>query len=75
MATFADRINYITHSKNLKLYLDLGMKLKKIHRILKFRQKHIIAPYIQKCTIARQKATSKFQMDQNKKTGNFLSIK
>ncbi len=32
MATFADRINYITHSKNLKLYLDLGMKLKKIHR-------------------------------------------
>ncbi len=39
MATFADRINYITHFKNLKLYLDLGMKLKKIHRILKFCQK------------------------------------
>jgi surface protein len=67
MATFADRINYITHSKNLKLYLDLGMKLKKIHRILKFRQKLLIAPYIEKCTIARQKATSKFQMDQYKK--------
>jgi hypothetical protein len=64
MAPFADHINYITHFKNLKLYLDLGMKLKKIHRILKFWQKHIIAPYIEKCTITRQKATSKFQMDQ-----------
>jgi len=67
MATFQKRENYVTHFKNLKLYLDLGMKLKKIHRILKFRQKKIIAPYIEKCTAARQKATSKFQMDQYKK--------
>ena len=67
MATFQKRENYIVHFKNLKLYLDLGMKLKKIHRILKFRQKEIIAPYIEKCTAARQKATNKFQMDQYKK--------
>lgn len=67
MATFQDRINYVVHCKNLKLYLDLGMKLKKIHRVLKFRQKKIFKPYIEKCTEARQKATNKFHMDQYKK--------
>jgi hypothetical protein len=67
MATFQDRNNYVTHFKNLKLYLKLGMKLKKIHRVLKFRQKKIIAPYIKKCTAARQKARNKFQGDQYKK--------
>lgn len=67
MATFNDRVNYVVHGKNLKLYLDLGMKLKKVHRVLRFRQKRIIAPYIEKCTAARQKATNKFAMDQYKK--------
>lgn len=67
MATFQGRENYVTHFKNLKLYLDLGMKLKAINRILKFRQERIIAPYIEKCTEARQKSTNKFQMDQFKK--------
>jgi len=70
MATFHDRINYVVHVKNLKLYIDLGMKLNKIHRILKFRQKKIIAPYIEKCTEARKQSVNKFQMDQYKKLAN-----
>lgn len=67
MATFNDRIEYVVHGKNLKLYLDLGLKLKQIHRILKFRQDNFIAPYIMKCTEARQKSSTKFEMDQFKK--------
>jgi len=67
MATFNDRLNYVVHAKNLKLYLELGMKLKKVHRVLRFRQKRIIAPYIEKCTAERQKAANKFAMDQYKK--------
>lgn len=67
MATFNDRIEYVLHAKNLKLYLDLGMKLKKIHRVLQFHQENFIAEYIEKCTIERQKSTTKFQMDQFKK--------
>ena len=33
-----DKTRYILHYCNLKLYLDLGMKLKKIHRVLGFAQ-------------------------------------
>lgn len=61
MSTFHDRKNYVTHIKNLQLYLSLGMKLKKIHRILEFKQKKLIAPYIEKTTKERQLSTTKFE--------------
>jgi len=67
MSTFHDRKNYVLHIKNLKLYTELGMVLTKIHRVLEFTQAHILAPYIEKTTAARQQATSKFQMDLFKK--------
>ena len=33
-----DKIKYVAHYKNLYYYLSLGMKLIKVHRILKFKQ-------------------------------------
>ena len=33
-----DKIEYVVHCENLKYYLSLGMKLVKIHRIVKFKQ-------------------------------------
>jgi len=67
VSTFHPRIEYVTHFKNLKLYLQLGLKLRKVHRVLKFHQTNFIAPFIEQCTLLRQQAKTKFEQDQYKK--------
>jgi hypothetical protein len=67
ISSFHTRKNYVVHAKNLKLYKDLGLKITKISRILKFKQSNFIAPFIEKCTESRQNASTKFEMDQFKK--------
>ena len=70
VATFKDREHYVLHFKNLKLYLELGMKLVKVHRAMEFRQKDFIKPFIEKCTHLRQLSETKFEQDQFKKVAN-----
>ena len=56
-----DKDRYIFHYRNLQLYLRLGMQIKTINRILKFRQEAWMKPYIDYNTEMRKKATSAFQ--------------
>ena len=56
--------NDVIHYRNLQQCLELGMKLKKIHRILKFNQRDWIRPYIdfntQKRMISNNEADKNF---------------
>ena len=61
IGSFLPREKYVLHIKNLKMYLKLGMKLKKVHRILQFKQEAFLKPYIDLCTEKRRNAMTKFE--------------
>ena len=58
-----NKTNYVVLYRNLQLYLSLGMKLTKIHRVLKFKQSDWMKKYINFNTEKTMKAANDFQKD------------
>ena len=50
--------NYVVHYRNLQFYLSQGLILKKVHRILEFKQSNWMKPYIDFNTQKRKEATN-----------------
>ena len=61
--TLSSKKNYVLHYRNLQLYLSLGLKLKKVHRVLEFDQSPWLAQYINFNTQKRMNAKNAFEKD------------
>ena len=59
MPNFFDKEKYVIHYENLKLYLRLRLKLKKIHRVLEFNQSQWLNQYVEFNTKKNRKKNRK----------------
>ena len=62
--------NYVIHYRNLQQCLEREMKLKKIYRVLKFKQKDWMKPYIDFNTQKRKEATNEADKNHFKQLNN-----
>ena len=67
-----DKTEYVVHFKLLKFYLMMGMRITKIHRVIKFRQTCLFKKYIDDNSERRQAATDDFTKDLYKLLNNAL---
>ena len=58
-----DKEKYIVHHHSLKQYEELGLKIKKIHRGIKFREEPWMKSYIELNTDLRAKGKNDFEKD------------
>ena len=60
---FKPRKNYVVHYRNLRQYLEMGMRITAVHRGISFYQSSWMEPYIRKNTELRKTATNSFEKD------------
>ena len=60
---FKPRKNYVVHYRNLRQYLEMGMKITAVHRGISFYQSPWMEPYIIKNTELRKTAANSFEKD------------
>ena len=47
ISNFPDQEKYVIHYEKLNLYVRLGLKLKKVHHVLKFNQSQWLKQYVE----------------------------
>ena len=57
------KTNYVVHISALKQALNHGLELEKVHRVIMFKQKAWLKPYIDKNTQLRTNAKNEFETD------------
>ena len=67
-----DKHSYVCSLKNLQFFLQRGIKLKKIHRVLAADQSNFLKPYIDFNSAKRQHSKSKFEQDFFKLANNSI---
>ena len=60
---FTDKDKYVVHIRLLRFYLEQGLVLKDIHRVIRFKQSAWLQPYIEFNTNKRKEATTDFGKD------------
>ena len=70
-----EKDNYVIYYRNLQQFLELGMKLKKIHRILKFKQSDRIKTYTDFNAQKRKEATNEADKNLLKLLNNAVYVK
>ena len=63
ISNLGNKTIFVAHYRNLHLYLTLGMKLTKIHRVVKFKQSDWMKKYIDFNTEKRMNAANDFEKD------------
>ena len=63
MCDLHNKKKYVVHIKSLKQALNHGLKLKRVHRIIKFNQKAWLKPYIDMNMELRKLAKNDFEKD------------
>ena len=67
-----NKTEYMVHYRMLKFYVELGVNVRKIHRVIKFQQDYICSDYIQNNTNKRATAKTEAEKDVRKLMNNSL---